>query len=101
MTGKNACVRLHLLQSRIIICRDDQVDAILEILLDDLNRSGLSIKQQIERIGAPLFRMQAYMIPCSYLPTFNSYRFWRTVIFHQGNPNLLDVSSFFSFTDGA
>src|SRR5947209_4980716 len=80
MAGKDACVHLHLLQSRIIVCRDDQVNAILEILLDDLDRPGLAIKQQIERISAPLFGVQAYMIPCSHLPTCNSYRFWRAVI---------------------
>src|SRR5436305_15082237 len=81
MTGKGACVHLHLLQGGIIVCRDDQVDAILEILLDDLDRPGLAVKQQIERVGTSFFGVQAHMIPCFHLPTSNSYRCWRWIIF--------------------
>src|SRR5947209_9707727 len=80
MAGKDALVHLHLLQSGIIVCRDNQVDAILEILVDDLDGPSLAIKQHIKGVRPSLFGVQANTIPCSHLPTSNRYRFWCLVI---------------------
>src|SRR2546421_12106339 len=80
MTGKDARVHLHLFQGGIIVRRDDQVDAILEILVDDLNRPSLPFKYRIESICTPLFGAHAYASSRFHLPTSNSYRFWRWVI---------------------
>src|SRR5579859_1829505 len=76
MTGQDAVVHLHLFQSWVLIRRDDQVDAILEILMDDLNRCSLPIKNKIESVSTPLFGVQAHTVSCSYLLTSNSYGFW-------------------------
>ncbi len=67
MPGKDAVVVLHLLYSRIIIRRDYEVKAILEILLNNLDLRGLAIKNQVENVSAALFRMQAYPVSCPYL----------------------------------
>src|SRR5439155_24650782 len=80
MTRKDAPVHLHLLQGRIVVYRDDQVQAILEILLDNLDCCCLPIKHQIENVSTSLFGVQAYTISCSHFFTGNSYRFWRWVI---------------------
>src|SRR6266568_3406269 len=80
MTGQDAFVHLHLLQSGIIIHCYDQVDAILEILMDDLDRPSFAIKHQIENVSTPFFGAQAHTIPGSHLPASNSYRFWWWVI---------------------
>src|SRR6266446_7155440 len=80
MTGKDALVHLHLLQSGIIVRCDDQVDTILEILVDDLDRPSLAVKQHIKRVRPSLFGVQTNTIPCFHLPTGNRYRFWWWVI---------------------
>src|SRR5438067_1153115 len=80
MTGKDTLVHLHLLQGGIVVHRDDQIETILEILMNDLDRPGFPIQHQIEDVSTPLFGAQAYTIPCSHLATFNSYGFWRWVI---------------------
>src|SRR5947209_20195170 len=80
MSGKDAFVHLHLLQRGIIIRRNDQINAVLEILMDDLDCPYLAVKQHIERVCAALFGVQANTIPCSHLLTGNGYRFWRWVI---------------------
>src|SRR3984893_17813734 len=80
MTGHNTTMHLHLFQGRIIVHRYDQVDAILKILMDDLNRPSLSVKYRIESVSTPCFAAQAYTSSCSYLSTSNRYRFWRWVI---------------------
>src|SRR2546421_12343719 len=77
MTGKDARVHLHLFQGGIIVRRDDQVDAILEILVDDLNRPSLPFKYRIESVCTPLFGAHAYASSRFHLPTSNNYRFRR------------------------
>src|SRR5207248_1043859 len=94
MAGQDAVVHHHLLHGGIFIRRNDQVDAILEILMDDLDPCSLAIKYQIERVGTALFGMQADTIPCSYLLTSNSYRFWRWVILAWEIPTLTTHHSF-------
>src|SRR5438045_1325416 len=80
MAGHNTALHLHLLEGGIIVHRDYQVDAILEILVDDLDSPGLSVKYRIENVSTPFFGAQSYTIPCPHLSTGNSYRFWRWVI---------------------
>src|SRR5579863_8524256 len=80
MARKDALVHLHLLQGGIVFCCDNQVDAILEILVDYLDSPRLSIKHQIENVGTSLFGVQAHTISCFHLPTSNSYRCWRWII---------------------
>src|SRR5947209_12585630 len=106
MTWHDACIHLHLFQGRIIVHRDDQVNAILEILVDDLNRSGLSVNYCIESVSTPFLGAQAYTSPCLHLSTSNSYSFWRWVIlawkpwkiptptaYHAFSPSLIGRSS--------
>src|SRR5207248_8369476 len=94
MAGQDAVVHHHLLHGRIFIRRDDQVDAILEILMDDLDPCSLPIKNQIESVSTALFGMQAYTVPCSYLLTSNSYGFWRWVILARETPTSTTHHSF-------
>src|SRR6266566_5355297 len=103
MTGKDALVHLHLLQGGIVVHRDNQVDAILEILMDDLDRPSFPIKHHIENVSTPLFGVQAYTVPGSHLPTSNSDRFGRWIIlaweiptpttYHCVSPSLMVRSS--------
>src|SRR5947209_13816524 len=80
MTGQDALVHLHLFQGRIVIRRDDQVDAILEILVDNVDRPCFPVKHPIKNVGTSFIGVQAYTISCSHLPTGDSYGFWRRIV---------------------
>src|SRR3989440_95391 len=80
MTRQDALVHLHLLQGGIVVRRDDEVDAILEILVDNVDRPCFPVKHPIKNVGTPFIGVQAHTISCSHLPTGNSYRFWRRIV---------------------
>src|ERR1051326_1356062 len=81
MTRHDTALRLHQLERGITIRRDDQVDAVLKILVDDLDSPGSPVKYSVESVGAPFFGDQPYARSCLHLFTGYGYRFWWWVIF--------------------
>src|SRR5689334_13346866 len=81
MTGHDTALHLHLLQGGVLVRGHDQVDAILEILVDDLDRPSLPVEYRVESVGTPFFGAQPYTRSCSHFFTGNSYRFrWWVIL---------------------